>query len=311
MPRFKRRGPPSLIPRLLSPLLALDFFVLYFSGLYMLFHYYYIVTNIPPLEFKPVQVHLWASIIAVPLLAAHLGNHLIEIIRSLSERRSELAADAASAQQPASPLTRRAFLATVFAGGIGLAVGFQNTPLRSAREKHLFIGRIPKEEQGGPGDFPVETLFRKSDVDVNAWRLQIDGAVGQEVSLTYDAAARPAKPSTPTSASAASAAGRRCRTGAGRASATCSPSRRRTRTRSRWRSTASPTTASPGTSTRSWVTTRSSRPTSTAPPSRLNHGFPVRLIVPGYPGQNMVKQLDRITVRTEKPSASTPTSSST
>ena len=28
-----------------------------------------------------------------------------------------------------------------------------------------------------------------------------------------------------------------------------------------------------------------------------NHGFPVRLIVPGYPGENMVKQIDRIFVR--------------
>ncbi len=34
-------------------------------------------------------------------------------------------------------------------------------------------------------------------------------------------------------------------------------------------------------------------------PVSTNHGFPVRLIVPGYPGQNMVKQLDRITVRNE------------
>jgi DMSO/TMAO reductase YedYZ molybdopterin-dependent catalytic subunit len=32
-------------------------------------------------------------------------------------------------------------------------------------------------------------------------------------------------------------------------------------------------------------------------PLSTNHGFPVRLIVPGYPGQNMVKQIDRIFVR--------------
>jgi DMSO/TMAO reductase YedYZ molybdopterin-dependent catalytic subunit len=31
-----------------------------------------------------------------------------------------------------------------------------------------------------------------------------------------------------------------------------------------------------------------------------NHGFPVRLIVPGYPGQNMVKQIDEITVSLAK-----------
>src|SRR6266536_3158975 len=78
VPRFKKRGPPTLLARLTSPLLAADFFVLYFSGLYMLFHYYYRVANIPPLDFKPVQLHLWASIVAVPLLATHLSLHLLE-----------------------------------------------------------------------------------------------------------------------------------------------------------------------------------------------------------------------------------------
>ncbi len=34
-------------------------------------------------------------------------------------------------------------------------------------------------------------------------------------------------------------------------------------------------------------------------PLSENHGFPVRLIVPGYPGQNMVKQIDRIFVRSD------------
>src|SRR3954452_11413579 len=78
VPRFKERGPPRLLARATSPLLALDFFVLYFSGLYMLFHYYYRVADIPPIAFHPVQLHLWASIIAVPLLATHMGVHLIE-----------------------------------------------------------------------------------------------------------------------------------------------------------------------------------------------------------------------------------------
>ena len=61
VPRFRAAGPPSLVPRLLSPLLAADFFVLYFSGLYMLFHYYYTTANIWPFEAKPVQLHLAAA----------------------------------------------------------------------------------------------------------------------------------------------------------------------------------------------------------------------------------------------------------
>ncbi len=126
VPRFKRRGPPSLIPRLFSPLLALDFFILYFSGLYMLFHYYYFVTNIPPLDFKPVQVHLWAAILAVPLIAVHLGNHLIEVIRTLSERRNELAAAPAEQQHR------------------GLAPDPARLPRHGARGRHRPRGRLPE-----------------------------------------------------------------------------------------------------------------------------------------------------------------------
>jgi hypothetical protein len=61
VPRFKAAGQPSLIPRILSPLAAASFFVLYFNGLYMLFHCYSTVTNIWPLDFKPVQRPLWAA----------------------------------------------------------------------------------------------------------------------------------------------------------------------------------------------------------------------------------------------------------
>jgi DMSO/TMAO reductase YedYZ molybdopterin-dependent catalytic subunit len=39
-------------------------------------------------------------------------------------------------------------------------------------------------------------------------------------------------------------------------------------------------------------------------PLSANHGFPVRLIVPGYPGQNMIKQIDKLTLRTERESVS-------
>ncbi|MBF6601287.1 MAG: molybdopterin-dependent oxidoreductase [Dehalococcoidia bacterium] len=300
VPRFKKAGPPGLIPRILSPLLALDFFVLYCSGLYMLFHYYYTVANISPAEIKPVQLHLWASILAVPLLAAHLGSHLVDTARGLArERRELLAQQPLSSESARRVITRRAFVGTVLAGGLGLAIGFQNTPLVHKEFAGLFIGRIPREERGGPGDFPVETLFGKRTVDVAAWRLRIDGAVEREIGLTYaELLALPI-------------ATKRIRI-----SCVSGWSSQPTWSGPRVRDVLEMAGADPmakGVDFHSvsgyafgWHRHRLVGDDAilathvNGAPLSDNHGFPVRLIVPGYPGQNMVKQLDRITVRAEK-----------
>ncbi len=299
VPRFVERGPPRLLPSVLSPLLALDFFILYFSGLFMLFHYYYTVANIPPGEFYPVQVHLWASILAVPLLAAHLGSHLLETIKGLL-------GDAAAVRRgeaPATPVpvgyTRRAFLGTVFAGALGLSLGFQNTGLANRTFGDLFIGRIPKEERGGPGDFPVETLFGKATVNRDSWRLQINGAVGQEMSLSYDdLLALPAVTHTI------------------RLSCVSGWSAVPTWSGPRVRDVLALAGADPDAKSVYFHSVTNYALTWHIDPlmgdnailathvngAELteNHGFPVRIIVPGYPGQNMVKQLDTMTVRMEK-----------
>jgi DMSO/TMAO reductase YedYZ molybdopterin-dependent catalytic subunit len=254
------------------------------------------MANIPPADFKPVQLHLWASILAVPLIAAHLGSHLLETTRGLAQERRQL-----KAQEHLSPesarrvMTRRAFVTTVFASGLGLALAYQNTPLVNQEVAGLFIGRIPKEERGGPGDFPVETLFGKRDVDPAGWRLRIQGAVGRETELSYsDLLSLPAVT-------------RKVRI-------SCV---------SGW--TAQPTWSGP--LVRDILALVDADPEAKSvnlhsvsgysftwharrlrgddallathvngAPLSNNHGFPVRLIVPGYPGQNMVKQIDRITV---------------
>ena len=296
LPRFKKGGAPALIPRIFSPLLALDFFVLYFSGLYMLFHYYYTVTNIPPYDFKPVQVHLWASLLAVPLIAIHLGSHLIEVGRGLHKERRELQEHVVEAPETARRVaTRRAFMGTVVAGGLGLALAFQNTPLVNKEFKGLFIGRIPGEEKGGAGDFPVETLFGKREVDAAAWRLKIDGAVGKELNLTYDellampAASKEIRISCVSGWSSVptwsgplvrdvlemAGADGRAKTVYFNSVSGYSLGWHRHRL----------------TGDRAILATHVN-----GAPLSDNHGFPVRLIVPGYPGQNMVKQIDHIFV---------------
>lgn len=294
LPRFRAAGPPRLVPRITSPLLALDFFVLYFSGLFMLFHAYYTVTNIPPFEIKPVQLHLWSAIIAVPLLAIHLGWHLLETIGGLRRRRSALGAGRVDTR---AALTRRAFVGTVVLGGIGLSGAFQNTRLVNAEFGRLFIGRIPEEERGGPGNFPVETLFGKEEVGPTAWRLRVEGAVGRPVDLTYDdLLARPA-------------VSRRIRlscVSGWTANATWSGPRLRdllalAEADGRRRSVNFHSVTGYSVT---WHARRLGGDAILAThvngaPLSVNHGFPVRLIVPGYPGQSMVKQLDRISVRLE------------
>jgi hypothetical protein len=297
LPRFKRAGPPRLVPRITSPLLALDFFVLYFSGLYMLFHYYYTVTNIPPFEFKPVQVHLWAAIVAVPLLAIHLGWHLLETVRGLGEERRSLRAEVPNATSRQA-LTRRAFVGTVLLGGIGLSGAFQNTRLANAEMRGLFIGRIPAEERGGPGDFPVETLLGGPEgVDPATWQLMIEGAVGRPLSLTYDdLLALPAATErirlSCVSGWTANATWTGVRLRDVLAMADADPARR------------SVNFHSVSGYAFTWHANRLGDDAILAThvngaPLSTNHGYPVRLIVPDYPGQNMVKQLDRITVRLE------------
>jgi hypothetical protein len=296
LPRFKQAGAPKLIPRIVSPLLALDFFVLYFSGAYMLFHYYYTLTNIPPLQFLPVQLHLWASILAVPLLSIHLGSHFVEMVRGLTQERRELRQQDRTAPEPARRvLTRRAFVGTVFAGGLGLALTFQNTPALNATVHGLFIGRIPKADRSGPGDFPVETLFGERQVDSGAWRLRITGATGREVSLSYQQLL--ALPAVTKQIRISCVSG-------WSAVPTWSGPRVRDVL-----ALAQPAETARGVDFHSvtnygWTWPRErllgddailATHVNGAPLSN-DHGFPVRLIVPGYPGENMVKQIERITV---------------
>jgi hypothetical protein len=296
LPRFKKGGAPTLIPRIFSPLLALDFFVLYFSGLYMLFHYYYTVTNIPPYDFKPVQVHLWASILAVPLIAIHLGSHLIEVAQGLYKERRELLAQVAPEPETTRRImTRRAFMGTVVGGGLGLALAFQNTPLANKEFKGLFIGRIPGEEKGGSGDFPVETLFGKKTVDVASWRLKIDGAVGSELNLTYDELLALPTVTKTIRISCVSGwtsepkwSGPLVRDVLAKASADLAAKTVYFNSVSGY---------SLGWHRHRVVGDNAILATHVnGAPLSDNHGFPVRLIVPGYPGQNMVKQIDHIYV---------------
>ncbi|MFN8584898.1 MAG: molybdopterin-dependent oxidoreductase [Dehalococcoidia bacterium] len=300
VPRYKAAGPPSLVPRVLSPLLMADFFVLYFSGLYMLFHRYYTVTNIPPFDAKPVQVHLWAAIVGAPLVTVHLVYHAASAMRSVRGRGPASATEVARyAETSSGTLTRRALLGGMAGTGLGLAVLFQNTRARSVEFATLFIGRIPEEERGGPGDFPVETLFgTKAVPDVGAYRLEVTGEVGRPLMLSYQELLALPSYEHRIRLSCVSGwtqrvvwRGPRVRDVLALAEA-----------REEARSVAFHSLSDYGVT---WHRGRLDGDEAllathaNGAPLSENHGFPVRLIVPGYPGQSMVKQLDRIFVRLE------------
>ena len=299
VPRFKVAGPPSLVPRLLSPLLALDFLVLYGSGLYMFFHYYYTVTNIWPFEAKPVQVHLWAAIAGVPLVTVHLAWHLVSALRSVSARVPVPAPIEVYAERPTARVARRAFLVGLIGAGGALAFALQNTRARSWEFANLFVGRIPEEERGGPGDFPVEILFGKVSVsDIEAYRLDVVGEVDLPLSLSYrDLLAMPSTERTIRLS---------CVSGWTQRVRWRGPLVRDVLALAREREGAqSVTFHSLSDYGVTWHRNRLDGDDAmlathaNGAPLSENHGFPVRLIVAGYPGQLMVKQLDRIFVRRE------------
>jgi DMSO/TMAO reductase YedYZ molybdopterin-dependent catalytic subunit len=198
-----------------------------------------------------------------------------------------------------SNLTRRTFIGTVLAGGLGLAFGFQNTRLVNQEVSGLFIGRIPEDERGGPGDFPVEVLFGKEPIDISSWRLRIVGDVETPVELTYAQILQMPAVTGEIRLSCVSGwtavptwTGPRVRDVI--ALARPDPKARSlhfhsaSNYRFNWH-------AAPLRGDKALLATHVN-----GAPLSENHGFPLRLIVPGYPGQNMVKQIDEITVSLAK-----------
>jgi DMSO/TMAO reductase YedYZ molybdopterin-dependent catalytic subunit len=197
-------------------------------------------------------------------------------------------------------MTRRTLLAGLGVSGLAIAFAFQNTKARTWEVANLFIGRFPESERGGPGDFPVETLFGRQDpVDIAAYRLIVEGEVDEPLELTYDdLLALPAVEHKirlscvsgwtevptwrgPRIADVLALAKERAGTGSVAFHSLSGYGfpwhRRRLNDR------------------KALLATHVN-----GAPLSTYHGFPVRLIVPGYPGQNMVKQIDRITVRANK-----------
>lgn len=290
VPRFKKLGAPPLLARITSPLLALDFLVIGISGLYMLLHVYYAHTNIPPFEWKPVQTHALASFLAVPLLGLHLGSHLFESARSVKARRDVLLETGAGQR---ATYTRRGFLAAVSLSGVGLALAAQNGPLAHGQAGPFFIARGPKGASKAQA-FPIETLFGDKPIAPADFRLTIDGAVARPGAFTLaDLAALPLHEQQLRT---------NCVSGWSSVNVWRGYLVRDVLALAGGAGAAKQLTFHSATNYRvPWPTYRLQGDKAllathvNGEPLIQQHGAPLRLIAPGYPGENMVKQVVRIT----------------
>ncbi|HEY7294016.1 MAG TPA: molybdopterin-dependent oxidoreductase [Dehalococcoidia bacterium] len=293
LPRFRRLGAPPLLARVTSPLLALDFLLIGISGLYMLLHVYYAHTNIPPFEWKPVQTHALASFIAVPLLGLHLGSHLFESARSVKARRDVLLETGAGRQ---AVYTRRGFLAGVLLSGAGLALAAQNGPLGHGQLGPFFISRGPALPRGASKAqaFPIETLFGDQAIAPEAFRLTIDGAVARPQAFTLaDLAALPVHEQRIRTSCVSGWTsvnvwrGYRVRDVLALAGGLSGAQQLTFHSATNYRV---PWPAHRLLGDEALLATHVN-----GEPLITEHGAPLRLIAPGYPGENMVKQVVQIT----------------
>lgn len=168
-PRYHEAGPPGLLARLIAPLMVLSILVLFVSGWEMWsFENQFGVAWIP--------VHVFASIVFVGALTVHVVLHV-------REAHDEAAADFAAAAAPsevsvseedwaAGRLTRRALLGTGLASGAVLAFSTAQFPVAVS-------WLSPKRAGSSALDFPVMNYEGAAQrVDIDRWRLAVDGEPG-------------------------------------------------------------------------------------------------------------------------------------
>ena len=176
---YRREGPPRWYNRVLSPLLGVLFIVVMWSGVAMWGSYEYLFP-IPYLyhDYSVVQWHLWSSVFLAALVLFHIVAHFAETFRSRARKKLE---DGMSPEPAPLTLGRRAALWGFVAAGAGLAVSAAQWPWPR-------LSWLSKYTDGpGPLDYPVVTYFGPGTrVDALRWRLKVTGAVARPLELTYE-----------------------------------------------------------------------------------------------------------------------------
>ncbi len=176
---YKKEGPPRWYNRLLSPIMGVVFLIVMWSGFVMWYSVEYLFP-IPYLyhSYSVVQWHLWSSVFLVGLTIFHMVAHFRETFRS---KRRKLAEDSANVEPQGVLVGRRALLWSFVGAGVALAVSAAQWPWPR-------LSWLSKYHDGpGPLDYPVVTYFGGgTKVDVSKWRLKVTGAVAKPLELSYE-----------------------------------------------------------------------------------------------------------------------------
>ncbi|GAC1342046.1 MAG: molybdopterin-dependent oxidoreductase [Candidatus Dormibacteria bacterium] len=177
---YHEAGPPGTLARLIAPLMVLSILVLFVTGWEM-----WSFKN--QLGFAYIPLHVFASIVFLGALTVHIILHVRE---AHDETAAELSSAAAPADEPVSEedwaagrLTRRALLGTGLASGAVLAFSTAQFPVAVS-------WLSPKRAGSKALDFPVMNYEGAAQrVDINRWRLAVDGEPGlvtHPLSLSFD-----------------------------------------------------------------------------------------------------------------------------
>lgn len=178
-PAYKKEGPPRWYNRVLSPVMGVFFIIALWSGIAMWGSYEYLFP-IPYLyhDYAVVQWHLWSSAILTALALFHIVAHFAETFRSRARKQRE---DAGEPEPKGFLLGRRAALWSFFGAGTALAVSAAQWPWPR-------LSWLSKYHDGpGPLEYPVVTYFGSgTKVDASKWRLKVVGAVANPLELSYE-----------------------------------------------------------------------------------------------------------------------------
>ncbi|HZS44589.1 MAG TPA: molybdopterin-dependent oxidoreductase, partial [Blastocatellia bacterium] len=176
---YKKEGPPRWYNRLLSPIMGLLFLNVLWSGVAMWGSY----EGIYPLgsfyqSWAVVQWHTWSAFGLVILMLFHMLAHFRESFRNKKRKQIE---DSANPETKRAIFARRAVVGGVFGAGIFVALSAAEWPW----PRWSWLSKY--HDGTGALDYPTVTYFGAgTKIDVSKWRLTVDGAVDKPLILSYD-----------------------------------------------------------------------------------------------------------------------------
>lgn len=182
-PHFKGAGPPSLLARLVGPVIALSIIILLLSGIEM-----WSFANAFGIPWIPV--HVISSIVFTAALIVHIVMHVREAHTEAGNDLAALPVAEEKYDEPLDPTEWRRGLVTrrvVLAGGLGTGIALAISTSQWPGPQLSWLA--PRRAGNDALDFPIMNFEGGGQkVDITKWRLALTGEPGliaKPVSLSY------------------------------------------------------------------------------------------------------------------------------